>query len=66
MDLQLMPAHTAVSVDKARRMLAWTPRLSLDEGMAICEAWLRAEGYLPPLAADDALLEVVGRRSAAR
>jgi nucleoside-diphosphate-sugar epimerase len=50
MDLQLMPAHTAVSVEKARRLLAWTPGLSLDAGMAHCEAWLRAEGYLPPRA----------------
>jgi nucleoside-diphosphate-sugar epimerase len=66
MDLQLMPAHTVVSVDKARRMLAWAPGLSLEEGMAISEAWLRAEGYLPPLAVEDEALEVVGRRSAAR
>ena len=29
------------------RSLGWEPRVGLDEGMARCEAWLRAEGLLP-------------------
>jgi nucleoside-diphosphate-sugar epimerase len=48
MDLQLMPARTAVSIEKAQRLLGFTPPTSFDAGMAHCEAWLRQEGYLPP------------------
>ncbi len=31
---------------KAERVLGWVPQVSLDEGMARTEAWLRTEGYL--------------------
>lgn len=34
------------SVEKARRLLGWRPAVSLDEGMARTEAWLRAEGLV--------------------
>jgi nucleoside-diphosphate-sugar epimerase len=47
-DLELMPQRSTVSIDKARRMLGYAPRVSIDEGMGRCEAWLRKEGYLPP------------------
>lgn len=51
MDLELMPLRTAVSIEKARRLLGWQPAHSLEAGMAECEAWLRREGYLPRVAA---------------
>lgn len=34
------------SIDKARRVLGYEPRVSLEEGMRRVEEWLRAEGYL--------------------
>jgi nucleoside-diphosphate-sugar epimerase len=53
MDLSLMAQRTAVSIEKARRLLAYAARTSLDEGMRHCEVWLRREGHLPPAAASD-------------
>jgi nucleoside-diphosphate-sugar epimerase len=50
MDLALMTQRTSVSIAKAERMLGWTPRVSLREGMAGCEAWAREEGILRPQA----------------
>ena len=47
MDRTLMTHHTTVSIAKARQLLDYTPRISLDEGMRRSEAWLRQEGYLP-------------------
>ncbi|MGH2925738.1 MAG: NAD-dependent epimerase/dehydratase family protein [Solirubrobacterales bacterium] len=35
------------SIEKARRMLGYRPETGLDEGMARCEEWLRAEGAIP-------------------
>jgi nucleoside-diphosphate-sugar epimerase len=35
-----------ISIDKARRVLGYEPRIALDEGMRRCEDWLRAEGML--------------------
>ncbi|MBI5564952.1 MAG: NAD(P)-dependent oxidoreductase [Chloroflexi bacterium] len=35
-----------LSTAKAQRLLGWTPRFSLDEGLHRTEAWLRAEKYL--------------------
>jgi nucleoside-diphosphate-sugar epimerase len=35
-----------ISIEKARRVLGYEPRVSLDEGMRRCEEWLRAEGML--------------------
>jgi nucleoside-diphosphate-sugar epimerase len=53
MDLSLMTQRSAVSIAKAQARLGWAPAVSIDEGMRRCEAWLRAEGHLPP--ADDAV-----------
>ena len=36
------------SIAKARRILGYAPAVDLDEGMARTEAWLRAEGLIPP------------------
>lgn len=36
----------AYSLEKARRILGWTPSIGLEEGMARTRAWLEAEGYL--------------------
>ena len=47
MDVRLMAQRTAVRIDRARELLDWMPRTALDDGMAICEAWLRREGHLP-------------------
>ncbi|MCB8943924.1 MAG: NAD(P)-dependent oxidoreductase [Ardenticatenaceae bacterium] len=33
-------------IEKARRLLGYEPRISLDEGMKRSEAWLREEGHL--------------------
>jgi nucleoside-diphosphate-sugar epimerase len=35
-----------ISNRKAKELLGWTPHISLEEGLARCEAWLRAEGIL--------------------
>ncbi len=35
------------SIEKARRLLGYIPRVSLEEGMRRTEAWLREEGFLP-------------------
>jgi nucleoside-diphosphate-sugar epimerase len=34
------------SIDKARRVLGYEPRVGLEEGMRLTEAWLRREGLL--------------------
>jgi nucleoside-diphosphate-sugar epimerase len=49
MDVRLMSQHTTVHIDRARQLLGWSPATSLEGGMDVCEAWLRREGYLPPL-----------------
>jgi nucleoside-diphosphate-sugar epimerase len=49
MDVRLMSQHTTVRIDHARQVLGWSPATSLDDGMDVCEAWLRREGHLPPL-----------------
>jgi nucleoside-diphosphate-sugar epimerase len=36
----------AYSIEKARRVLGYEPKVSLDEGMRRCEEWLRSEGLL--------------------
>ena len=50
-DVRLMGQATAVRIDRARRLLSWSPATSFEAGMAICESWLRREGYLPPVPA---------------
>jgi nucleoside-diphosphate-sugar epimerase len=49
MDVRLMSQRCAVRIDHARRVLGWSPATPLERGMAICEDWLRREGYLPPV-----------------
>ena len=36
----------AYSIEKARRVLGYEPKVGLDEGMRRCEEWLRAEGLV--------------------
>jgi nucleoside-diphosphate-sugar epimerase len=36
----------AYSIEKARRVLGYEPKVSLEEGMRRTEEWLRAEGAL--------------------
>jgi nucleoside-diphosphate-sugar epimerase len=43
--IRSLRARCSFSIDKARRLLGWTPRHDLAEGMKRTEAWLRAEGY---------------------
>ena len=45
--LRFMTGHVTFVNRKARVLLGWEPRVSLQEGMRRTEAWLRAEGYLP-------------------
>lgn len=40
------------SIAKAEQVLGWTPRVSLDEGMARTERWLRDAGLLAPVDED--------------
>lgn len=47
MDIALMTQRTPVSIDKARRLLAYTPSVDVAQGMLRCERWLRHEGHLP-------------------
>lgn len=44
--MRMLAASGEVSVDKARDVLGWQPRIDLEEGMARTEVWLRAEGLL--------------------
>jgi nucleoside-diphosphate-sugar epimerase len=46
-DLQEMTRRTRVSTAKAERLLGWYPRISLADGIARTEPWLRAAGHLP-------------------
>ena len=45
--LKFVVGHSRYSHDKAGRLLGWSPRVSLDEGMRRTEAWLRETGRLP-------------------
>jgi nucleoside-diphosphate-sugar epimerase len=45
--LMLSKTH-APSMEKARRVLGYTPKVDLAEGMRRTEAWLRAQGLLAP------------------
>jgi nucleoside-diphosphate-sugar epimerase len=38
--------QTTYSMEKSRRVLGWEPRVSLEEGVAGCAAWLREIGLL--------------------
>lgn len=46
MDLVLMRQRTAVSIEKARRVLGYAPAFSFEDGMRACEVWLRRQGLL--------------------
>jgi nucleoside-diphosphate-sugar epimerase len=43
--LMLSKSHT-VSAEKAQRVLGWTPKVDLADGMRRTEAWLREQGLL--------------------
>lgn len=45
--MAMLATDARVSNDKARDVLGWEPQVGLEEGMALTEAWLRAEGLLP-------------------
>jgi 2-alkyl-3-oxoalkanoate reductase len=44
--LRAIRSRNSFSIEKARRILGWSPRIALDEGMARTQAWLAQEGYL--------------------
>jgi nucleoside-diphosphate-sugar epimerase len=44
--VQYVSRRAAYPNDRARELLGWTPRVTLDEGMARTEAWLRKGRYL--------------------
>jgi nucleoside-diphosphate-sugar epimerase len=46
--LRYYTARATYPIDRASRLLGYRPRIKLDEGMALTEAWLRRQGYLPP------------------
>jgi nucleoside-diphosphate-sugar epimerase len=46
--LQFYTTKSVYPIDKARDLLDFEPRISVDEGMRRSEAWLREAGYLPP------------------
>ena len=44
--IEYLAKRGVISIDKARRVLGYEPKVSLEEGMRRCEEWLRAEGML--------------------
>jgi nucleoside-diphosphate-sugar epimerase len=44
--LGFMTGHCVFSTAKAKRLLGWSPRFSLDEGLRQTEAWLREIGMI--------------------
>ena len=40
--------NRAFSIEKARRLIGYEPRIGLEEGFRRTVAWYRAEGMLPP------------------
>lgn len=44
--MEMLSKTRAVSNTKAHEILGWWPKVSLAEGMALTEEWLRSEGYL--------------------
>lgn len=43
----LMTQRSVVSIEKARHILGFSPRMTLEEGMRHTEIWLKSCGYLP-------------------
>lgn len=39
-------SHAVFSAEKARKLLGWAPRYSIDEAMRSTERWLRENGYI--------------------
>src|SRR5262249_26819397 len=48
-DLQKFSSPGFISIDKARRLLAFEPRISVAEGMRGTEEWLRDQNFLLPV-----------------
>lgn len=46
--VRFLTRRATYDVARARRELGYAPRVGLDDGMRNTEAWLRAEGILPP------------------
>jgi nucleoside-diphosphate-sugar epimerase len=44
--VKALRSDNSFSNQKARTLLGWEPKIDLNEGMKLTEAWLRAEGYL--------------------
>ncbi len=44
--VKALRSDNSFSNRKARTLLGWEPKVNLNEGMKLTEAWLRAEGYL--------------------
>jgi nucleoside-diphosphate-sugar epimerase len=44
--VKALRSDSSFSNEKARTLLGWEPKVDLNEGMKLTEAWLRAEGYL--------------------
>ena len=44
--LGFITGQCRLSTEKAKRLLDWSPQVSLDEGLRRTEAWLREAGYL--------------------
>lgn len=44
--LKFLTRPAVYPIDKAKRLLGYEPRVSLDEGMQMAKAWLRQAGYL--------------------
>jgi nucleoside-diphosphate-sugar epimerase len=47
-DLIFLMRHAVYPNARAREVLGWKPRVTLDEGMARTETWLRRRGQTPP------------------
>ncbi len=45
--MEMLSKKTTVSNAKARRLLGWEPRISLEEGMRRTEIWLRQKKFIP-------------------
>ncbi|MBC6935304.1 MAG: NAD(P)-dependent oxidoreductase [Chloroflexi bacterium] len=45
--IPFMQARKTYKMDKARRLLGWEARVSLEDGIRRCEPWLREKGLLP-------------------
>lgn len=44
--MRMLAGTGTISSDKAARVLGWSPKVDIDEGMARTEVWLREQGHL--------------------